>query len=107
MLRRLWDLLEVFGNIGFVVVLFSDTNYNRAIFLLDGINDLISRLCTFESRFVMLDFFFVDLQCTVLGVTHFRLLCKNQGLKNTSCLHTLHSKHLLLAQYITAEVSDL
>ena len=32
---------------------------------------------------------------------------EHQGLENTSSLHTLQSKHLLLVRYVTAEVSDL
>ena len=102
----LQDLRKILGNIGFIIVLLSDMNNERAIFLLNGINNLISCLCTLKHCLVMLKFFFVDLQRTLLGITHVRLLRKNQGLKNTSRFYTLHSKHLLLVQYITAEVSD-
>ena len=54
------DLLEIFGNISLIVVLFSDMNYERAVFLLDGIKNLISRLRTIESHLVMIDFFLID-----------------------------------------------
>ena len=40
-------------------------------------------------------------------MTHIGLLGEHQRLENTGSLHALQSKHLLLVQYITAEVSDL
>ena len=43
------SLLKVFRNICFVVVLFSDTDNKRTIFLLERIIDLISGSCPFES----------------------------------------------------------
>ncbi len=58
---RLLDLLKVFGNIGLIVELFSNVNNDGAVLLLDGINDLISRLCTVESRLIMLKFSVVEL----------------------------------------------
>ena len=98
-----FDLREVLGNIRSVIVLLFDMYDDGTVYLLGSINDLILGSYSLKVFLVALDLFLVDFQSALLAVAHFRLLRENQGLQNACGLYAFHSKHLPLAQYVTAE----
>ena len=100
MCQAAFVLREVFGNIRSVIVLFSDSQNDGTVTLLNSIYDLVLGSCALKVFLVTLDFFLINLQRTFFTVAHFRLLRENQSLKNACGLYAFHPKHLPLAQCI-------
>ena len=99
-------LLEIFGNVGFIVVLFSHFNNEGTVFLLDSIIYLISGANLFESGLIMLEFFVIHLQCLFFAETQFGFLSKYERLKDTRGFYTFHdqtscsSAHVLRQKHV-------
>lgn len=100
MCQAAFALREVFGNIRSVIVLFSYSQNDGTVTLLNSIYDLVLGSCALKVFLVTLDFFLINLQRTFFAVAHFRLLRENQSLKNACGLYAFHPKHLPLAQCI-------
>ena len=89
-IRRLFCLLEVFADISFVIVLFTDMNNDRTIFLFFLADDLVASVRTIHCLLITLNITAIGFNNGNFAQTTIFLLHKYQSLQNAGCFYSFH-----------------